>query len=149
MVEKYAGKVGDNNASAAAACIGISSGGVGPEGKASLPPALETIPRPMGVDDADAAVGVKKGQHRATRIATLVPSEAGEKCGSIRFLPVSWSPAKERGELWLLKILGRHAGLEGLCAGLLVLSPFTPRYDQDRRGPGEEEQGGERGEFFV
>ncbi len=68
LVEKNAGKVGDNNASAAAAAtaaaaggIGISSGGVGPKGKVSLPPALETTPRPIGVEDADAAVGKKKG----------------------------------------------------------------------------------------
>lgn len=57
LVEKYAGKVENNNASAAAAA------GVEPTGKVSLPPALELTPRPIGVDDADAhaAVGKKKG----------------------------------------------------------------------------------------
>lgn len=66
LVEKYAGKVGDNNASAvAAASSGISSGGVGPEGKVYRPSAQETTPRPIGLDYADAVVGKKKvGVHR-------------------------------------------------------------------------------------
>ena len=62
LVEKYAGKAGDNSASAAAAAAGSGSvsGGVGPVGKVSLPPALETTPRPNGVDGADAAGGNEK-----------------------------------------------------------------------------------------
>lgn len=61
LVEKYAGKAGDNNAGAAAG-TGIDIEGVGPAGKVSLPPALETT-RPSGIDDAnaDAAVGKENG----------------------------------------------------------------------------------------
>lgn len=67
LVEKNAGKVGDNNASAAGG-IGISSEGVGPKGKVSLPPALETTPRPIGVEDKNrnmraAAAGVARPTH--------------------------------------------------------------------------------------
>lgn len=63
LVERYAGKAGDNDASAAAAGTGIDIDGVGPAGKVFLPPALETTPRPNGVDDADAdaTVGKEKG----------------------------------------------------------------------------------------
>ena len=62
LVEKYAGKAGDNNASAIAGAAGSGSGtrGVGPAGKVSLPPALETTPRPNGVDDVDVAGGNEK-----------------------------------------------------------------------------------------
>ena len=62
LVEKYAGKAGDNNASAiaGAADSGSGTGGVGPAGRVSLPPALETNPRPNGVDDADVAGGDEK-----------------------------------------------------------------------------------------
>ncbi len=58
LVEKYAGKAGDKTHG-----TGIDIEGVGPAGKVSLPPALETAPRPNGVDDADvdAAVGKEKG----------------------------------------------------------------------------------------
>ncbi|MCJ1348230.1 monothiol glutaredoxin grx4, partial [Peltigera leucophlebia] len=62
LVEKYAGKAGDNNASAAtvAASSGTGSEGVGPAGKVSLPPALETTPRPNGVDAVDTVGGNEK-----------------------------------------------------------------------------------------
>lgn len=62
LVEKYAGKAGENNASAATVAAGSGTGneGVGPAGKVSLPPALETTPRPNGVDAVDTVGGNEK-----------------------------------------------------------------------------------------
>lgn len=75
LVEKYAGKAGDNNANTVGA--GSSgSGGVGAGGKVSLPPALETTPRANGEDDVDAGGNKKTGTLANGNVGETIAAQA-------------------------------------------------------------------------